>query len=108
MPAYFHAQGRFGSSIDLDGAIQFFKRYDETKKYALDMSDALDSGDTVASHSWSAQGASVLASVLAGSTVTATITGTGDAELTLVTTGGQTLKHLFRWTGIDKGESDYV
>ena len=70
------------------------------------------SGETLSSHSWvNTSGPTISGDAVNGDAdgVTFTITGVGSSTLSVVTSGGRTLRRRLRWYGIDVSSniSDY-
>lgn len=92
--------------IDKNGRTTWDKYHDEQKIYVLDFTDLLDSGETIASHTWLCSGPTMVSSVLATPVITVKVSGTGTANLKL-TTSTQVRELHYRWRSMDKTIGDY-
>lgn len=71
---------------DYDGVLTTEKRYDEIKDYTLDLTDWLDSSETINSVAWQYSGVSDEGSSNTTTSITARISGLGEIIATIVTT----------------------
>jgi len=98
---------------DQRGRLTDAKRYDEvlvfdTGKLLWDLTDVLESGETVSSATFTANyglGVSSTGNTTVG--VYATITGSGSVEISVVTSEGRTFQEEFYFETTDENASDY-
>ena len=90
-----------------------FKRYDETlvfdaNKPLWDLTDVVESGETVSSATYTAYNGLGVASTGEGNTTCyATITKTGSVEITATMSTGRIFQREFMFASLDESESDY-
>ena len=93
---------------DKDGVPTWKKHVDSVETYQLDMTDALDSGETISSATWEGDGVTIDSSSLATPVASVTVSGTdGEATATLVTSASRTLIRRLRFASPLVAEDDY-
>lgn len=89
---------------DKDGVWTTSKHTDEVKPYSFDYTDVLNSGETISTSSWDANGVTTSSPALATPVATVTVTGTdGSLQNTLVTSASRTLVYTYRFVGVPTG-----
>jgi len=110
MSTYYHQTERnewFRGDDDLPTTS---KHTDDTIPYTLDYSDMLNSGETISTSTWEADGPTLtsgsIASGLGGSSKAAQITvnGHGKAKNTIVTSSSRTIVRSYRWEALLSGD----
>lgn len=96
---------------DRDGVWARQKMQDEVLTDEVSFADELASGETISSFSWvDTSGPSISGDAINGTSdgITFTVTDSGDTTLSVVTSGGRTLRRELRWIGTDTTAlSDY-
>lgn len=91
---------------DFDGVLTTPKKHDETNSYSFDWTDRLHD-ETISTSTWEADGITVNNSANTTTTTTVSVTGSGEAKNTIVTSASRTLIEKFRWIGVDISNADY-
>lgn len=83
---------------DIDGKLAVYKDEDAVETYTLDFTDVLDSGDTIASVAYKADGVTLNSSSNTTTTISMTVAKTGgDIQATVTTTAGAVLVRRLRF-----------
>lgn len=110
---YLEPERKHGWFYDHQRRLTHYKRYDETFVYDAskplwDLTDIVESGETISSATYTANNGLGVASTDEGNTACyATITKTGSVEITVTMSTGRTLQREFFFRGTDQDESDY-
>jgi hypothetical protein len=93
---------------DVDGYLTDTKREDEVLDIKWDITDALDTGETIASVAYDESGLTVNSSGSSGNIITLNVTETGSVEITATLSSGRKLQEAFRFRGEDAEATDYA
>ena len=94
---------------DVDGMLSVARHEDEVAPVTLDYSDALDTGETVATSAWDADGVTLSGEATTTTTASATISGTdGEIQNTITTSAGRTLVQEMRVVGVSRTVEGYA
>lgn len=111
MPTHEVPKHRREYSTGIDGWPTISKHADESWRHTIDWSDELASGETISTSTWESGGVTLSAAGTTSTTSYVTVTGTGYAKNTVVTTGvtpARTLVRFANFAGVQDSAPAYT